>query len=179
MRENYTVQAGDLANVTSLPTGVTATISTGSWLKGVMSTLDTTITNAGPGVPNGIYPGWCIQVDEAYGLHNQPAKLYSTIGGSLPPDVALLPWNKVNYILNHKIGVPNKLQLFKDVQTAIWVVLGEPDPPLGISFNAKTMINAANANPNFVPGPGDAVAVIIYSDGLLSGNDKIQESHLR
>ena len=30
---NYTVQAGDLANVTSLPTGVTATISTGSWLK--------------------------------------------------------------------------------------------------------------------------------------------------
>ena len=142
-----------------------------------MSTLDTTITNAGPGVPNGIYPGWCIQDHVAYGLHNQPAKLYSTIGGSLPPDVATLPWNKVNYMLNHKIRGPNKLQFFKDVQTAIWVVLGEPNPEFGISATAKKMINAANANPNFVPGPGDVVAVIIYSDGILPGNDdSIQES---
>jgi hypothetical protein len=177
--KNYTVQAGDLGNVTSLPTGVTATINTGAWLRGVMSTQDTTITNAGPGVPNGIYPGWCIQDYIPGDLHNEPATLYSTIGGSLPPDVALLPWNKVNYILNHKIGVPNTLQFFKDVQTAIYVVLGEPNPEFGISANAQKMINAANKNENqyYVPGPGDVVAVIIYSDGMLTGvSTQIQES---
>jgi hypothetical protein len=42
------------------------------------------------------------------------------------------------------------------------------------------MIDAANANPNFVPGTDDIVAVIIYSDGMLPVNYKnrnqIQES---
>jgi hypothetical protein len=177
---NYTVVAGDLGTVSSLPTGVTATIETGAWLQGARSTQDMTITNAGPGVPNGIYPGWCIQDYVPADLHNQPAKLYSTIGGSLPADVASLAWGKVNYILNHKTGTPNTLQLFEDVQTAIWVVLGEPNPEFGISANAQTMIAAANANPSFVPGTNDIVAVIIYSDGMLPVNYRnryqIQES---
>ena len=60
---NYTVQAGDLGNVTSLPTGVTANINMGAWLQGFMSIFDATITGAGPGVPNGIYAAWCIDSD--------------------------------------------------------------------------------------------------------------------
>ena len=176
---NYTVVAGDLGTVTSLPTGVTANINTGAWLQGVVSIQDTTITGAGPGVPNGIYPAWCIQDYVPTDLHNQQARLYSTIGGDLPADVAGLPWNKINYILNHKIGVPNTLQFFKDVQTAIYVVLGQTSE-FAITPNAHAMIDAANANPNFVPGTDDIVAVIIYSDGMLPVNYKnrnqIQES---
>ena len=86
--KSYTIQASDLGNVTSLPTGVTANINTGAWLQGVKSTQDTTITGAGPGVPNGTYPCWCIQDHVPNDLHNQPGTLYSTVGGSLP---AVLP----------------------------------------------------------------------------------------
>jgi hypothetical protein len=108
--KNYTILASDLGNVT-LPTGRIANINTGFWLQGVVSTQDTTITGAGPGVPNGIYPGWCIQDHVPTDLHNQPASLYSTVGGGLPADVAGLAWNKVNYLLNHKIRGAGKTKL--------------------------------------------------------------------
>ena len=86
-------------------------------------------------MPDGVYPGWCIQDHVNVDLHNQPGTLYSTIGGSLPADVANLPWGKVNYVLNHKIRGAGKsdLEFFKDVQTAVWVSLGEPNPEFGIS----------------------------------------------
>jgi len=165
---NYTIKAGDLGNATSLPTGGIANINTGLWLQGVVSTQDTTITGAGPGVPNGIYPGWCIQDHVPTDLHNQPARLYSTVGGGLPADVAGLAWNKVNYALNHKIRGPGKTRLafFQDVQTAVWVLLGERNPEFGVSAAAQQMIDEANAQASFVPGPYDVVAVIVYSDGI-------------
>ena len=153
-----------------MPTGVAANINTGAWLQGINSTQDTKITGAGPGVPNGTYPCWCIQDHVPADLHNQPGTLYSTVGGSLP---AVLPnsavWNKVNYTLNHKIHGAGKTNLafLKDVQTAIWVAVGEQNPEFGVSATAQQMINEANANSSFVPGPDDVVAVIVYSDGIL------------
>ena len=167
---SHTIVASDLGNLV-LPTNVTATINTGSWLAFVNSTQDTLITGAGlAGVPNGTYACWCIQDHVARDLHNEQAKLYSTIGDSLPtplPNPAV--WNKVNYTLNHKIRGAGKsnLAFLKDVQTAIWVAVGEPNPEFGISKEAQQMIDAANANPDFVPGAGDIVAVIISSDGIL------------
>jgi hypothetical protein len=86
---------------------------------------------------------------------------------------ALLPipavWNKVNYLLNHKIRGVGKsdLAFFKDVQTAVWVLVGHQNPEFGVSATAQQMINEANAHPSFVPGPTDVVAVIIYSDGIM------------
>ena len=175
---SYTIQAGDLGNVTSLPTGVTAIIYTGPWLQGKTSTQNTTVSGADLLVPNGIYPGWCIEDYVINDLHNQQATLYSTIGGGLPADVAGLPWNKVNYVLNHKIRGAHKtnLEFIEDVQTAIWVLLGEPNPEFGVSATAQQMIDEANANPSFVPGPGDIVAVIVYSDGMHPTRNSIQES---
>ena len=167
--KNYSIQASDLGNVTSLPTGVTANINTGAWLVGSKSTQNTKITGAGPGVPNGTYPCWCIQDHVPADLHNQPARLYSTVGGGLPADVAGLAWTKVNYTLNHKIRGPGKttLEFLKDVQTAIWVLVGEQNPEFGVSATAQQMIDAANANSNFVPVSGDIVAVLVHSDGIL------------
>jgi len=174
---SYTIRARDLGK-TSLPTNVTANIDTGGWLQFVKSTQDTKITGAGPGVPDGTYPCWCIQDYVPNDLYNQPAKLYSTIGGSLPADVASLAWGKVNYVLNHKIRGKGRSNLgfLKDVQTAIWVLLGEPNPEFGISFAAGQMITAANAHADFVPGPGDIVAVLVYSDGMTIRPNSIQES---
>ena len=177
---SYTIKARDLGNVTSLPTGVIADIDTGAWLQGVMSTQDTGIHGAGPVVLDGIYPAWCIQDYVPTDLHDQSARLYSTAGGSLPADVAGLAWNKVNYALNHKIRGAGKSRLafFKDVQTAVWVLLGEPNPEFGVSAAAQQMINEANAQSSFVPGPYDVVAVIVYSDGITVPirSGEIQES---
>ena len=167
--QNHTITAGDISITTSLPTGVTANINTGVWLSFVNSTQDTTITGAS-GVPNGTYSCWCTQDHVPDDLHNQPGTLYSTVGGSLP---AVLPnsavWNKVNYTLNHKIHGAGKTNLafLKDVQTAVWVAVGEQNPEFGVNATAQQMINEANANSSFVPGPNDVVAVLIYSDGIL------------
>ncbi len=101
--KSYTTKASDIGGSgTNLPTGVIANINTGPWLQTSMSTQDTTITNAGPNIPNGVYPAWCIEDHVPTDLHNQPATLYSTIGGSIPANEASLPWNEVNYVLNHK-----------------------------------------------------------------------------
>ncbi|HWW83411.1 MAG TPA: SdrD B-like domain-containing protein, partial [Vicinamibacterales bacterium] len=178
---SYTIKASDLGNTPALPTGVVANVNTGAWLQGVMSTQDTFISGAGPGVPEGVYPGWCIEDHVPNDLHNQPGTLYSTIGGNLPADVANLPWPEINYVLNHKIRGAGRsdLQFFEDVQTAIWLLLGENNgPDFGVSAQAQQMVNEGLAHPTFVPGPGDVVAVIIHSDGLNFNPNGIQESIL-
>jgi hypothetical protein len=174
----YTTQLADLGDESSLPQGVIANIDTGAWLTFNNSTQQTKITGASPGVPNGTYPCWCIQDHVPTDLHNQPARLYSTVGGNLPADVAALPWNKVNYTLNHKIRGAGKsnLAFLKDVQTAIWMLLGEQNPTFGVSATAQQMIAAADANPNYVPGSNNIVAVILYSDGMRIRPGSIQES---
>jgi hypothetical protein len=176
--KNYVIQPKDLGTVVTLPSGVPATVDTGAWLGGVMSTQDTIITNAGAGVPNGIYPGWCIQDYVPIDLHGQTGTLFSTTGGNLPPDIASIHWGKVNWVLNHKVRAPgaSDLQFFKDVQTAVWVSVGEQNPEFGISAAAQQMITAANQHATYVPGPGDVVAVVIYSDGMTIFPGSIQES---
>jgi hypothetical protein len=116
-------------------------------------------------------------------LHNQPAALYSTVEDNLP---TVLPnarvWNKVNYTLNHKIRAAGRSNLgfIKDVQTAIWVAVGELHPEFGVSPAAQQMIDEANANSSFVPNAGDITAVLLYSDGILPlpkiRSGEIQES---
>ena len=108
-----------------------------------MSTQDTEIWGAGPGAPNAVYPGWCIQDHVPTDLHNQPARLYSTVGVSLPADVAGLAWNKVNYALNHKIRGAGKTKaaFFKDV-TAVG---GARRASLSSVNAGAQMINEANA----------------------------------
>lgn len=175
---SYKIKARDLSYVTGSLTGVMANIDTGSWLLGRVSTQDTSVTDAGSSVVNGVYPAWCIQDYVPNDLHSQFATLYSTVGGSLPADTAGLAWGKVNYVLNHKIRAAGKSRLayLKDVQTAIWVLLGEQNPEFGVSAAAQQMINEANAHPDYVPSPYDIVAVLVYSDGMTVTPDSIQES---
>ena len=178
---NYVIQSADLGNVLHLPSQQPVTATYGNWLGGARSTMDITLTGSPPGadVPNGVYAGWCIQETVLGNLHNQAATLYTSIHANLPADVAGLPWSKVNYVLNHKIRGVGKsdAQFFQDVQTAIWVVLGQPAPAWGVSFEAQLMIDNANAHPDFVPGPTDTVALIVYSDGVaITDPYSIQET---
>ena len=108
----------------------------GPWLGGINSTEDVILSGNAPGsnVPNGTYAGWCIEEFINGNLSGQLRHLYTSTHLNLPSDVAGLPWGKVNYILNHKLRGAGKTdsEFFKDVQTAIWVVLGEPTPTWGI-----------------------------------------------
>ena len=152
--------AGSL-NLPASPVGVTH----GTFENGANSIIDVTLNGVGAGydVSNGTYPGWCVQ-DHIVGFMDS-AILYSTDDPNMPADAAGLPWDKINYILNHKQGNSH------DIQTAIWLVLGEPNPDWGISLAANAMFQAANANGSgFVPAPGQIMAVLLYSDGFGTDN---------
>jgi hypothetical protein len=127
------------------------------------------------------YPGWCL---EANGQDNSnTVTLYSTYDQTMPQDELTytdesvpivapgkaslgdpIPWDKVNYLLNHKQGT------VKEVQTAIWgLIWGDTWDPsqYPITANAIAMVDAANANGSgFVPAPGQIIGVILYADGI-------------
>lgn len=133
------------------------------------SVRNITISNVGSGfdVRDGTYPGWCIQ-DHVNGT-TPIARLYSSYDPNLPLDVRVLPWGQINYLLNHKQGDA------RAVQTAMWLLLGSPDPDFGLTTTALDMANAAAAHPDFKPGPGQIVAVIVYSDGMMPYPQSTQE----
>jgi len=142
-----------------------------------MGYFDVSISDVPEGA--GIYPGWCIQKDIVGDLHNQPATLYSSLSPNLPSDVAGLPWNKINYVLNHKIRGHNRsdTEFINDVQGAIWLLLGEQDIDFFASKQALRMVREANAHPDYMPGVDDIVAVIVYSDGMSTADpNSYQES---
>jgi hypothetical protein len=157
-----------------------ATVRYSDWLAGSSSTLDIFLSDVSgnPDLLDGMYVGWCIQPRITGLLHGEPAIIYSSLNmASLPEELVDLPWDKINYVLNHKIrGVGNTdLEFFKDVQTAIWLLLGDTDPEFGISPEAQQMVDAANANAGFVPGDGDIVAFVVYSDGMAGPENSVQE----
>jgi hypothetical protein len=128
-----------------------------------------------------LYAGWCIQ-NNIYGdLHNEPGTiLYYSTSPDLPADLAGLPWNEINYVLNHKIHGPNRseAEFINDVQGAIWILLGSQEiAPEYDTELARLMASEASTHPDFVPSPPQVVAVIVYSDGMdASDPDSFQEA---
>jgi hypothetical protein len=119
-------------------------------------------------VQNDTYRGWCMENNHAYpGIKDKQYYLYDSADtGNLPSVFIGKPWNKVNYLLNHKQGTRY------DVQKALWQILGTDadslvvDPKINEDV-VNAMVAAANNNgPGFVPGPGQFVAVLILNDGF-------------
>jgi hypothetical protein len=150
------------------------------WLTGSQSTLDIFVSDVldSTFLSVGVYAGWCIQPRITGLLHGETVTIYSSLDETnLPADLAGLPWNKINYLLNHKIRGENKsdLEYFKDVQTAVWILVGDKNPEFGVSVEAQQMVAEANAHADFVPGNGDIAAYIVYSDGMLQDERTVQE----
>jgi hypothetical protein len=102
-------------------------------------------------VTNGEYVGWCIDQSTGMATGANPVILYSSL--SPPAAFGAINWVKVNYILNHKQGTVD------DVQIAIWHETSSiPYNVLG-GF-AKDMVDAADANPSWDPTTGTILAVI-------------------
>jgi len=110
----------------------------------------------GYSVSNTIYAAWCLEFDKP--IHEGQtyyAKLYDSQANTLPSHLSDLPWDKLDYILNHKEGV------WLDVQNAIWATLGQP---VTQPYNeaANTLSNkAAVFGPGFKPIHGQTCSVII------------------
>ena len=136
------------------------------------------------------YLGWCTELDLPVPTTN-PVSLYSTYDTNLPADAQTytdpqtpivlsnpsllgqpIPWDKLNYLLNHKQGTA------KEIQTAIWLLIWGVSPPdFAVTPNVTAMLTAANASINFVPAPGQIIAVLLYIDGIgHDPNTELQET---
>jgi hypothetical protein len=122
------------------------------------------------GIPSGFdledgpYPGWCAEDNGKQPVDGARNLFDSTDAAILPASYATVNWNKVNYLLNHKLGTPAQVQL------ALWYLIGknstDPFTPTGL---VKTMVDNANAfGGAFVPITGQIVAVLIFGDGYGS-----------
>jgi hypothetical protein len=112
-------------------------------------------------VSDGTYEGWCIE----YGtpIPNGVAHSVMLHSSYCPPALFDVPgWNEINYILNNKQGDR------WDVQRAIWYFINfgpwDWDQPHGespvVTQYTLDMIDDAEDNSDYIPGPGDTVAVI-------------------
>ena len=112
----------------------------------------TTVQNGGG--YTGQFAGWCLDRF----VYITPGQVYVA---DIYDDYSQLPYkstisfNKINYILNNKIGT------FNDIQQAIWH-FSDNFPYASLSLNAKTMVDAANAfGASFVPLPGQKKAILL------------------
>ena len=154
---------------TSLPASATAAYRTNT-LPSSQGYIRITLSNVAPGygIANGVYQGWCgDDANAPVSSASEPVTPYSTMGtlpaGSQDPD-----WPKVNWILNNKQGT------YREIQQAIWIVLrGAGAFP--ITPAVTSMVNGANANPAFVPGPGQIQGILLYMDGFGNKQETVIE----
>lgn len=140
---------------------------------GVASYFNTALSDVPSGydVVNGVYPGWCVDIRTE--MIRSPAKhavfLYS--GLSPPGNLASERWDLVNYVLNHKQGSA------LDIQEAIWYFVRMDGNYTPTSTLAWSIINDTIANGNgFVPGDGQAMAIICYPTILFPNQPDVQIS---
>jgi hypothetical protein len=126
------------------------------------SFFDFTLSNVPGGfdVGNGTYRAWCHNLFNTNdptingGIHQ--GVLVSSLSPSLPPPLSSIPWDKINYIINHKQGE------IIDIQYAIWHFTEGFNPDPNVNPIAIDLIEEADANGSgFVPGPGDVTAVVV------------------
>jgi hypothetical protein len=130
------------------------------------SFFDFILSNVPPGydVGNTLYNAWCDDMfstnDPTINGGNHQGFLVSSLSGSLPAPFNSMPWDKINYLINHKQGTDS------DIQFALWHFTDgfNPDPaqnPISIQLIADADAHGAG----FVPGPGQVVAVLVLWQG--------------
>ena len=142
-------------------TNITLTV-----VNGTSSYYTSTLSGVPAGfvIQNGVYMGWCADRSTVM-VRSVPhsVELFSSLSNSLPSSINnATVWHAVNYILNHKQGS------MQQIQDAIWYFAPDNFAPPTSETNAWAMINAAIANPTYVPTSGQTLAVIAFS-GSSSG----------
>ena len=152
--------------------GDPVTVTHGPWMGGTLggsNDIELSDVPDGYDVTNGWYIGWCIEAN--FQGDAPPLTQHLLVDSTDEPEdfpspcenYDTIPWNYVNYVLNHRDGS------VWDVQLALWQVAGTNHPvhTFPMTQAAQDMVDDALANGQyFVPGPGDIVAVAICSDGI-------------
>lgn len=142
----------------ALPSQITATVNS----PGPNSYWDVDVTvGGGDIIAANDYIGHCSDTGSGIWAGSHVFQVYSSLG-SLPSGLPTMNWNKANYIINHKGSAD-----MYTVQAAIWHYDGSPHVwgPVNIA-DYIALVAAADANPAYVPGPGEKYAVILYNPGL-------------
>lgn len=140
-----------------LPSQVTATLAhpgpNGYW------NVDVTAVVGGTDISTTVnYDGYCAASNLPITVGSKVFNVYSSLG-ALPAGLPTVNWNKVNYVLNHKAGADNAT-----IQAVIWHYDGGPHSYPTVNWvKYQELVNAADANPTYVPGVGENYAVILWS----------------
>jgi hypothetical protein len=148
----------------NLPPGPVS-VTHGPWDQGTLGgTIDITLSGvpAGYDVMDGTYAGWCAEDNFQDDQNGSLTLIDSTDDtANLPPSYQSVPWDKVNYLLNHKAGTAQQ------VQVALWLLTWGTSSTFPADAAALAMYDDAMANgAGFVPAPGQVVAVLLHGDGL-------------
>jgi hypothetical protein len=161
---------------------VPVTADHGPWNQGSDSTIDIMLSGVPSGVPpgynvmNGDYAGWCVEDNHMDDVPDGSLVMLldSTDNDPLscdPGDYPGVPWDQINYLLNHQQGAMGDVPAtVEDIQAAMWILAGTNDP-IHPTFPETPEVTALVADaqlygPGFLPGAGEVVAVILCSDGL-------------
>ena len=102
------------------------------------------------------YSAWCIRKGAPLPGHTvHTVRLYNSSGPNLPPEFKRMQWRQINYLINHKKGSRQDLQL------AIWRMAKCCSTTTKMSPGALRLIHEANLKgKDYTPVAGDLVAII-------------------
>ena len=143
----------------ALPALVTAHIATPG--TATHSYWDVDVTTGGGDIPAvNDYVGWCSDSQTYITQGTHTFNVYSSLlPALLPSDLPTAQWGKINYVINHK-GTANAAT----IQALIWYYDGGIIPWGTVEVAKFNALKAdAEANPLYVPGPGDIYAVILWN----------------
>ena len=118
-------------------------------------------------IKNGTYLGWCVQktMDMTFNVSNQ-VRLISSYDTNNLNGFEDLPWNKINYIINHKNGANRE-----SIQWAIWHYTDDKD--VSELPASKALVDAADQyGAEYIPQTGDILAI------PMKGEETIQLAFL-
>ena len=156
-----TVKADDLANIKGnirLPTDYVtmyAEYVSNSWFDMELSDVPECFT-----IGNEDYLGWCIQQNIFMTQKvNHTVKLFSSYDTEMPESFRNDNWDKINYLINHKVG--NR----SSIQEAIWYFIENNAYPT--DPDVKKMVDDAELyGDGFIPEPGQTIAILV--EGITS-----------
>lgn len=148
------------------------------WMDGTTSEYNLGLSGISQGysIQDGFYPGWC--TEDNYQENAGQVKLYSSYDPNLPDDIKyyrdpsipkgqtgkLVPWDKLNFLLNHKQGS------VQEVGAAIFVLLWGESAHFPTTTMVQAMLKDAEANgKGFIPRSGQFMAIVLYQDGFGDG----------
>ena len=145
-----------------------------------------------------VYDGWCLE--DAHLLNSPDVTLYSSYATNLPANLATytdatipavvsnpallgqpIPWDKLNYLLNHKPAAAGGDTVAQETQAAVKLLIygANTNPVLSAAGQAAVDAALADANANgsgFVPAPGQIIVVILAVEGITGNNANFQEA---